>query len=130
MAPITPKLGWDEVKAFAKAIADALVSCAARTATRRTRSRSTREGKIFVDYLRNQRGGSAIVNYSTRAKNGRAGRLPAPLGRVEGAEGGSALHRQDAAGAAESVEARSVGRLFLHPPVDHGQGAKALGLRR
>ena len=29
-----------------------------------------RKKKIFVDYLRNQRGGSAIVNYSTRAKNG------------------------------------------------------------
>ena len=32
--------------------------------------KKTREGKIFVDYLRNQRGGSAIVNYSTRAKKG------------------------------------------------------------
>jgi len=30
----------------------------------------TREGKIFVDYLRNQRGSSAIVVYSTRAKEG------------------------------------------------------------
>ena len=32
--------------------------------------KKTRDGKIFVDYLRNQRGGSAIVNYSTRAKKG------------------------------------------------------------
>jgi bifunctional non-homologous end joining protein LigD len=67
VAPITPKLGWDEVKAFAKAIADALVDVRADRYTANPLKR-TRVGKIFVDYLRNQRGGSAIVNYSTRAK--------------------------------------------------------------
>ena len=30
VAPLTPKLGWDEVKGFAKAVADALVDGAAR----------------------------------------------------------------------------------------------------
>ncbi len=67
VAPITPKLGWDEVKAFAKAIADALVDVRPDRYTANPLKR-TRVGKIFVDYLRNQRGGSAIVNYSTRAK--------------------------------------------------------------
>jgi len=69
VAPITPKLGWDEVKAFAKAIADALVDVRPDRYTANPLKR-TRVGKIFVDYLRNQRGGSAIVNYSTRAKEG------------------------------------------------------------
>lgn len=69
VAPIAPKLGWDEVKPFAKAIADALVSARPDRYTANPLKR-TREGKIFVDYLRNQRGGSAIVNYSTRAKAG------------------------------------------------------------
>ena len=67
VAPIAPKQGWDEVKAFAKAIADALVEVRADRYTANPLKR-TRVGKIFVDYLRNQRGGSAIVNYSTRAK--------------------------------------------------------------
>ncbi len=69
VAPLTPKQGWAEVKPFAKAIADALVSARPDRYTANPLKR-TREGKIFVDYLRNQRGGSAIVNYSTRAKAG------------------------------------------------------------
>jgi bifunctional non-homologous end joining protein LigD len=69
VAPLTAKLGWDAVKAFAKAIADALVSARPDRYTANP-LKKTREGKIFVDYLRNQRGGSAIVNYSTRAKEG------------------------------------------------------------
>ena len=69
VAPLTPKAGWDEVKAFAKAIADALVATRPDRYTANPLKR-TRVGKIFVDYLRNQRGGSAICNYSTRAKPG------------------------------------------------------------
>ena len=69
VAPLRPKLGWAEVKPFAKAIADALVAARPDRYTANP-LKKTREGKIFVDYLRNQRGGSAIVNYSTRAKKG------------------------------------------------------------
>ena len=69
VAPLVPKLGWSEVKPFAKAVADALVQARPDRYTANP-LKKTREGKIFVDYLRNQRGGSAIVNYSTRAKKG------------------------------------------------------------
>ncbi len=69
VAPIAAKLGWDEVKTFCKAIAEALVTARPDRYTANPLKR-TREGKIFVDYLRNQRGSSAIVVYSTRAKEG------------------------------------------------------------
>jgi Predicted eukaryotic-type DNA primase len=69
VAPLTPKQGWDVVKPFAKAIADALVSARPDRYTANPLKR-TREGKIFVDYLRNGRGATAIANYSTRAKAG------------------------------------------------------------
>jgi bifunctional non-homologous end joining protein LigD len=69
VAPIAAKRGWDEVKGFCKAIADALVTARPDRYTANPLKR-TREGKIFVDYLRNQRGSSAIVVYSTRAKDG------------------------------------------------------------
>ncbi|MGV1014963.1 MAG: DNA ligase D, partial [Methyloceanibacter sp.] len=69
VAPLTPKLGWAEVKTFAKAVADALVAARPGRYTANPLKR-TRVGKIFVDYLRNQRGGSSIANYSTRAKKG------------------------------------------------------------
>jgi len=67
VAPLTPKGGWDEIKTFAKAVADALVAARPDRYTANPLKR-TRVGKIFVDYLRNQRGGSSICNYSTRAR--------------------------------------------------------------
>lgn len=67
VAPLTPKAGWVEIKTFAKAVADALVTAQPDRYTANPLKR-TRVGKIFVDYLRNQRGGSSICNYSTRAK--------------------------------------------------------------
>ncbi len=69
VAPIAPKLGWDEVKSFCKAVADALVKVRPDRYTANM-AKAARTGKIFVDYLRNQRGGTAICNYSTRARPG------------------------------------------------------------
>ena len=69
VAPLQPKLGWAEVKGFAKAVADALVTARPDRYTANM-AKKVRTGKIFVDYLRNQRGGTAICNYSTRARPG------------------------------------------------------------
>jgi bifunctional non-homologous end joining protein LigD len=69
VAPLTPKLGWAEIKAFAKGVADGLAAARPDRYTANPLKR-TRRGKIFVDYLRNQRGGSAIANFSTRARAG------------------------------------------------------------
>ena len=69
VAPLTPKAGWDEIKEFSKAVADALVTARPDRYTANPLKR-TRVGRIFVDYLRNQRGSSAICNFSTRAKPG------------------------------------------------------------
>jgi bifunctional non-homologous end joining protein LigD len=88
VAPITPKLGWDDVKAFAKAIADALVAARPDRYTANPLKR-TRIGKIFVDYLRNQRGGSAIVNYSTRAKKGAPVTAPLAWEELKGLTSGA-----------------------------------------
>jgi bifunctional non-homologous end joining protein LigD len=69
VAPIAPKRGWDEVKSFCKAVAEALVKVRPDRYTANM-AKAARKGKIFVDYLRNQRGGTAICNYSTRARPG------------------------------------------------------------
>ena len=67
--PLTPKDGWDDVKAFAEAIARTM---AADTPDKylAEMSKARRKGKIFVDYLRNGRGATAIAPYSTRARKG------------------------------------------------------------
>jgi bifunctional non-homologous end joining protein LigD len=67
VAPLSRRNSWDELKEFAKAVAGDLV----RRAPDRyiaTLSKAKRRGKIFVDYLRNQRGSTAVASYSTRAR--------------------------------------------------------------
>ena len=74
-APIKPKAEWPAVKAFTKSIAD---SMAADSPDRfvSTIPKARRHGKILIDYLRNQRGMTAVAAYSTRARPGAAVSMP------------------------------------------------------
>jgi len=69
VAPVRPYANWDEVKAFAKAIAEGIVRDYPGEYIA-TMSKAKRKGKIFVDYLRNGRGATAVAPYSTRARHG------------------------------------------------------------
>ncbi|MGY4532016.1 bifunctional non-homologous end joining protein LigD [Pseudomonas sp. TE3786] len=69
VVPLARQAGWDSVKAFAKALASFM--------TRQIPERfidkmgpQNRVGKIFLDYLRNQRGASTVSAYSVRARPG------------------------------------------------------------
>src|SRR5690606_21680976 len=75
VAPLKPRAGWEEVKAFAKGIADGM---AADSPDRfvATVTKARRNGKILIDYLRNGRGATAIAPYSTRARPGAAVSMP------------------------------------------------------
>ena len=66
MAPIQAEADWGEVKTFAKTIAGTMAKERPDryVATMAKRARSAR---IFVDYLRNDRGATAVAAYSTRA---------------------------------------------------------------
>jgi bifunctional non-homologous end joining protein LigD len=75
VAPLKPKAEWPEVKAFTKAIADAMASDNPSRYVS-TITKSKRRGKILVDYLRNQRGATAVAPYSTRARPGAAVSMP------------------------------------------------------
>jgi bifunctional non-homologous end joining protein LigD len=69
MAPLTPKANWEQIKAFTRAMAmevaqerpDEYVAVMTKT---------KREGKIFIDYLRNQTGATTVAAYSVRARPG------------------------------------------------------------
>jgi bifunctional non-homologous end joining protein LigD len=66
VVPVTPSADWDEAKEFTKSIADAM----ARDSPDRylaIATKSARRGRIFVDYLRNGRGATAVGPYSPRA---------------------------------------------------------------
>ncbi|MEN6451015.1 MAG: DNA ligase D [Thermoguttaceae bacterium] len=67
--PLARMHEWPEVAAFCKAVADAVAgNDSARYTSRPTKS--ARQGKIYLDYLRNRRGATAIAPYSTRARPG------------------------------------------------------------
>lgn len=66
--PIVPKYPWDKVKAFSHAIVDAIVQTNPKLFIGKM-TKSARTGKIFIDYLRNQKGATAVAPYSTRARD-------------------------------------------------------------
>jgi bifunctional non-homologous end joining protein LigD len=60
---------WEEVKAFSKGLADHLVRLIPDRFIANM-SKQKRKGKIYIDYLRNVKGATAIAAYSTRARPG------------------------------------------------------------
>jgi bifunctional non-homologous end joining protein LigD len=69
VVPIRRTLEWPAAKAFCRSVADLLVAAAPDRYVAKM-SKAARKGKIFVDYLRNDRGATAIAPYSTRARPG------------------------------------------------------------
>jgi len=69
VVPLAPRQDWTMLKDFSRAFALELVRRSPREYTA-TLSKSQRTGKIFVDYLRNSRGATAVAAYSTRARAG------------------------------------------------------------
>ena len=64
--PLEPGVGWDEAKAFTQSIAEAMAKAQPERYVA-SMTKSARRGRIFVDYLRNGRGATAVAPYSTRA---------------------------------------------------------------
>ena len=69
IVPLEPQAEWSEVKDFARRFSIALAQLEPDRFTA-TMSKAKRKGKIFIDWLRNQRGSTSIVPYSARARSG------------------------------------------------------------
>lgn len=69
VVPLAPHAGWDEVRDFCESFANAMVQ---RKPGRyvATMSKAKREGRIFIDWLRNGRGSTSIAAWSLRARAG------------------------------------------------------------
>jgi bifunctional non-homologous end joining protein LigD len=80
--PLTPKLGWDQIKAFAKWVADSLVTQRPQDFTANMAKRA-RRGRIYIDYLRNGRGATAVGAYSPRARPGAPVSTPVSWAEIE-----------------------------------------------
>ncbi len=69
---VTPLQGgsdWEKVKSFARGIATAVATSEPDKYIAKA-SKHQRTGRIFIDWLRNMRGGTAVAPYSTRARAG------------------------------------------------------------
>lgn len=69
VVPLARRHDWDEVKAFSRTVAEVMV----REEPERfiaTSSKEKRKGKIFIDWLRNGMGSTAIASWSVRARAG------------------------------------------------------------
>lgn len=81
LAPLVRRRGWNEAKRFARAISTAMASDAPDRYVD-TASKAKRAGKVYVDYLRNARGATAVCSYSTRARAGAPVATPIEWGEL------------------------------------------------
>nr|WP_298147156.1 DNA ligase D [uncultured Pseudomonas sp.] len=91
IVPLARHADWDEVKAFAKAISQFM----ARQLPDRFSAKmgpKNRIGKIFVDYLRNQRGASTVAAYSLRARPGLPASVPIRRDELDGLDSAQQWH--------------------------------------
>jgi bifunctional non-homologous end joining protein LigD len=75
VVPVVPGPDWPAVKKFARAFVNEIVREDPRRFTPSI-AKSERGGKIFIDYLRNDREATAIASYSPRARAGAPVALP------------------------------------------------------
>lgn len=75
VAPLVRRSGWDEVKNAAKAIARRLAKEEPKRYTA-TVAAWAREGRVYLDALRNTRGATCVAAYSPRARPGAAVSTP------------------------------------------------------
>ncbi|WP_430543288.1 DNA ligase D [Xanthomonas sacchari] len=89
VVPLAPGCDWDLTKRFAHGFADALAQSQPERFLA-TASKRLRNQRIFVDYLRNGRGATAVASYSLRARAGAPVAMPLAWSDL------SRLHRADA----------------------------------
>jgi bifunctional non-homologous end joining protein LigD len=91
VVPLRPLHTWAECTRFAKAAAEALVRLAPRWFIA-TSAIERRQGRIYIDYLRNVRGATAVASYCTRARPGAPVALPVEWDELDGLPSASAFN--------------------------------------
>jgi hypothetical protein len=61
--PLEPLTGWDDAKKFTQTIAEAMAKARPERYAA-TMAKAARRGRIFIDYLRNGRGATAVSAYA------------------------------------------------------------------
>ncbi|MGH7056909.1 MAG: DNA ligase D, partial [Acetobacteraceae bacterium] len=80
LVPLNPPSPWPAVKQFARAFAESLAKMHPSELVAQA-ARSERADRIYIDYLRNDRGATSVASYSLRARPGAP--VAAPVGWSE-----------------------------------------------
>ncbi|MFL9898782.1 DNA ligase D [Paraburkholderia fungorum] len=87
VVPLAKQAGWDEVKAFSQAVAQHMAATLPKYFSAKMGAQN-RKQKIFVDYLRNNRGSSTVAAFSARARPGLGVSVPLAWDEVATTTGG------------------------------------------
>ncbi|MGI0525222.1 DNA ligase D [Rhizobium giardinii] len=100
IVPLSRKAAWEDAKAFAKALS---VRIADQDPDHyiATMSKAKRKGRIFIDWLRNERGATAVAPYSIRARKGGPVATPVTWEELTGLDAANSFHIPDILGRIE-----------------------------
>jgi bifunctional non-homologous end joining protein LigD len=104
VAPIARGASWQRIKDFAEGFADALVAERPREFIA-TMSKAKRSGLVFIDWLRNSRGATAVTSWSLRAREGAPVAMPIAWEELGRARGGNAFDLRRAQKRAAALKA-------------------------
>jgi bifunctional non-homologous end joining protein LigD len=93
--PLDRSADWAAVKSFADRFSRAVAEAEPERFTANIR-KVQRKGRIFLDWLRNQRGATAVLPYSARAREGAPVAAPVAWEELDQYKGGNAFSIRDA----------------------------------
>ena len=95
IVPLDASVEWPKVSDFAERFARAIAQVKPERFTANIR-KAAREGRIFLDWLRNQRGATAVMPYSARARDGAPVAAPIAWEELDEIKGGNIFSILDA----------------------------------
>jgi bifunctional non-homologous end joining protein LigD len=95
VVPLDASKDWPTVKSFADRFSRAISEAEPQTFTANIR-KVQRKGRIFLDWLRNQRGATAVMPYSARAREGAPVAAPVAWEELDKYKGGNHFSIRDA----------------------------------
>ncbi|MBY9064799.1 DNA ligase D [Sphingomonas yunnanensis] len=107
VVPLTPAAEWPAVRDFAERFARALAQAEPERFVANM-SKAKRKGRIFIDYLRNQRGATAIMPYAARARAGAPVAAPVSWTELRDLDTAARWHVGDAAELIARANGRSL----------------------